>query len=381
MHAVMNSNGLVIYCLVPVADEDLVEPLRAHYARDPRVHVILDRRTGVDRRTERAEIPTFDRRTGVDRRRGVVPRTLGKPPPALRGRSGSLRWVQRMVPVHSDGTEQLELEEVVGRVRSHDPEAPTELYWRVHERLQSRLLQLLGDSTAADAAVVIAYGRILDALDDPERESVNFESLIYDEVEELHRTLVPASAGAEHQVGPGLRLVDPALDERVELRPADPGWGGIARAERDRLLRLLGHGVDRIEHVGSTAVLGLAARPIIDLLVGVRRAGVTRELKAGLVAAGYHDCGHAGRKERQYYRRRGPRSPIDIHVIQFEGPLWTEAIAVRDYMRRSPSEAHRFAAAKGRAAREAPDSSLRYAELRSVALTELLRRVAAFAAR
>src|SRR5688500_12836887 len=124
---------LVIYCLVPREDEDLADALREHYADDERVQVIVDRRTGRDRREEREDDPSFNRRQGLDRRRGVVPRKLRALPPELYARADRVRWVQRMLPI-GVGTESLGFDEVLARVREHDPEAPTELYWRVYER-------------------------------------------------------------------------------------------------------------------------------------------------------------------------------------------------------------------------------------------------------
>ena len=364
---------LVIYCLVPREDEDLVAPLREHYADDERVRVIVEKRSGRDRREQRDEEPSFDRREGTDRRRGVVPRKLRALPPELYGRADRVRWVQRMLPI-GVGTEALEFDEVVDRVRNHDPEAPTELYWRVYERMHSRLVQLFGNHEPADQAVVAAYGRVLDALDDPSREVASFESLLYDEIDTLYRSM--EADMVEIVVDTGLRIDDPRLDEKVVVRVSDPDWDRIAAAERDTLVRRLGDRVVQIEHIGSTAVEGVAARPIIDLLIGVAHVPAERELRAELMNMGYKDCGSAGRSDRDYFRRRGSRRvPVDLHVVEFEGRLWREAIAVREHLRRTPADAHRWGLAKTRAARQAADSLMVYAQVREPALTELLGRV------
>lgn len=365
---------LVIYCLVPREDEDIVEPLRQHYADDPRVQVIIDRRNGEDRREERAENPSFERRAGTDRRRGVVPRRLRDLPPELYARADRVRWVQRMLPI-GVGTESLEFDEVLNRVRKHDPEAPTELYWRVYERMHSRLQQLYSSRERADRAVIEAYGRVLDALDDPAVAVASFESLLYNEVESLYRaTEVEIS---DIVLDTGLRVDDPTLDEKVLVTASDPDWLRIARAERDTLVRRLGSQAVRIEHIGSTAVEGVASRPIVDLLIGVRHVPADRELKAELVNMGYSDCGSAGRSDRDYFRRRGQRAPVDLHIVEFEGKLWRETVAVREHLRRSPADAHRWGLAKTRAARQASDSLMVYAQVREPALAELLGRVTA----
>ena len=68
----------------------------------------------------------------------------------------------------------------------------------------------------------------------------------------------------------------PSLDERfdpaIRIVPYDPSWPALADAELQRLADALGPVARRLEHVGSTAVPGLAAKPVIDLQVSVPTA-------------------------------------------------------------------------------------------------------------
>jgi GrpB-like predicted nucleotidyltransferase (UPF0157 family) len=93
-------------------------------------------------------------------------------------------------------------------------------------------------------------------------------------------------------------------------------------------------------------------------------------LRKALVELGYERCGDAGTKGRAYYRKRGVLE-YDVHVVKYDGPLWRDAIALREFLRRSPAEAARWAAVKREAARAGGHSSLRYAELRAQALREM----------
>ena len=85
------------------------------------------------------------------------------------------------------------------------------------------------------------------------------------------------------------RHVERALQEPVEIVPYDPGWPALFAAEAEHLRALLPAVlIGRIEHFGSTAVPGLAAKPIIDMLVEVRTMeDVAQHIAPLLQAQGY----------------------------------------------------------------------------------------------
>ncbi len=363
---------LVVYCLLPPAAADALDDVRAHYAdADVRVVVVVDRRLR-DRRRASAAPARPDRRGGPDRRRFVVPRTLEPLPRELAERTGRVRWIQRLTPV-GPATERLTAGQVVEAVRSGDAEAPTELYWRCYERLRSRLLVLLQDPREADGAVARAFGRVLDGLEDDVRADVPFEDLLYEQVDSVAGEVLARRAGTLELPDGGLAVVDPELDEAVRVVDHDPVWAIRARSERDRLLEALGHELIAVEHVGSTAVRGVPARATLDLLGGVHGLPLSPAGRAALEHAGYEDCGTGGTPGRVYLRRRG-RLRVDLHLVAYDGPLWRDAIAFRDHLRRHPGDAERWGAVKRDAARAAPTSALRYADVRRLALDELLRR-------
>jgi ribonuclease III len=143
------------------------------------------------------------------------------------------------------------------------------------------------------------------------------------------RAALEAPAALEHAL----------LDEPVTVQPADPRWPGLAAQEIARLKGALGEAAVAVEHVGSTAVPGLAAKPIVDLLLGVR------SLEAPLRLPDYETCGEAGVPGRLYFRKRGAAS-FNAEVVEHGGPLWRDALLLRDYLRSHPAEAARYAAQK-----------------------------------
>jgi len=370
----------VIYCLVP-ADEArrLLGPLRRHFAGDPRVQVIVDRRVRERRKLPGPDLPPpdqLDRRAGADRRRPVLPRSLAPPPDRLADEARRVRYVQRMLPL-GEGLEREDLAAVVAAARAGEPGAPTELYWRLYERVHSRLSVVIGDIVEADTHVAGAFGRILDAIEDPANARTPLDDLLYPAIDAglsaRDRAVTAESEAPAVAAGRSLAVIDPDIDEPVSVQDRDPRWFGRAMGERDRILRLAGDQLEAIEHIGGTAVPAVAGRPVIDLLVGVERMPPAARLLDALSDMGYVDCGEAGTPGRRLLRRRvGGR--FDVHVVEHAGELWTASIAFCDYLRRHPAEAHRWATARREAARRAPLSFAEYSRLRAPALTELLAR-------
>ena len=87
----------------------------------------------------------------------------------------------------------------------------------------------------------------------------------------------------------------------IEVVDHDPGWKGQFEAEADIWRRLLGKDVVAIHHVGSTAIPGICAKPIIDLLVVVRDIERVDELDAEMVSRGYLPRGEYGIPGRRFF--------------------------------------------------------------------------------
>jgi GrpB-like predicted nucleotidyltransferase (UPF0157 family) len=165
------------------------------------------------------------------------------------------------------------------------------------------------------------------------------------------------------------------VDEPVVVLAYDPSWPGRFAAEARRLRERLPAAAVALEHVGSTAVAGLDAKPVVDIQVGVR--GEPDGLVEPLRALGYEALGEAGVPGRLYFRRRTPGAAFNVHVVAHEGPLWRDNLRLRDHLRAHPADARRSAAAKRCAAAAAPDSLLRYSALKASVVAEVLERARA----
>lgn len=135
------------------------------------------------------------------------------------------------------------------------------------------------------------------------------------------------------------------MSEPVVIVEYDPAWPERFAAERARLeAALAGHDA-RIEHVGSTAVVGLAAKPIIDMLLGLPSWPMAAEAIAAVVALGYDHRGDGGIPGREYFRRGLPRSH-QVHACALGGTFWRDHLAFRDRLRAEPQTVRAYEALK-----------------------------------
>lgn len=164
------------------------------------------------------------------------------------------------------------------------------------------------------------------------------------------------------------------LDEPVELAVYRADWPELFEAEAAVIRRALEDWAIAIEHIGSTAVVGLDAKPIIDIQIGIPADTDTVRISRALVGLGYEAMGEAGVPGRLYFRKRRPRA-YNVHVVQLDGQHWKTNLAVRDYLRANKTAAQEYAAAKRQALDGSP-TLLEYSRRKAGFMEDLVRRVA-----
>ena len=114
----------------------------------------------------------------------------------------------------------------------------------------------------------------------------------------------------------------------------------------------MGQVVVDLEHFGSTSVPGLAAKPIVDLLAGVRILEAVPALAGVLPAIGYADCGIQV-PGRQLFAKGGPYNEAShhLHFVEYGTPAWRDPLRFRDRLRAEPELALRYAELKRQLAR------------------------------
>lgn len=151
------------------------------------------------------------------------------------------------------------------------------------------------------------------------------------------------------------------------------------RGERDRLRLALATASLKFEHVGSTAVPGLAGTAVVDLMLGAAPAvwAIREELRPKIVALGYTDLGDAGVPGRLCFRRRTPLRSYNVALVEENGPEWRANLAFRDYLRAHPDDAAAYAAAKREAVAGGARTAQAYAAAKAPAVDAILKKALA----
>jgi GrpB-like predicted nucleotidyltransferase (UPF0157 family) len=138
----------------------------------------------------------------------------------------------------------------------------------------------------------------------------------------------------------------------------DPAWPAMFEQERAAITSGLGD-LEQIEHIGSTSVPGLVAKPKLDILVGLVR---WRDLDAAidrLLRAGY---GHEPQLAKPHHlsMKRGLPTTHRVHLVERDGELWREYLSFRDALRLDPGLSARYGALKQELARAHRDDHQAY---------------------
>src|SRR3954464_15276712 len=165
-----------------------------------------------------------------------------------------------------------------------------------------------------------------------------------------------------------------SLDEQIEIVDHDPRWQGRFRGERDRVRIGLATFNLFYEHIGSTAVPGLAGRPVVDLMLGAGPAGwgAPDDLRARLLALGYEDLGDGGVPGGLAFRKRTALRAFDVTVVELDGAAWRDSLALRAYLRANPEKAAAYGAAKRAAFEGGARTLVAYAAKKAPLLAALI---------
>ena len=167
-------------------------------------------------------------------------------------------------------------------------------------------------------------------------------------------------------------LIGGREQREVVIAAYDPRWPERFQLERERIERALGAVARRIEHVGSTSVPGLAAKPIVDVLVAVDDADDEPAFGPALESAGYEprvrEPGH-----RMY---RTPQRDVHVHVWNDDDPEIARYLAFRDRLRESPVDRGEYERLKRSLAQREWSDINHYAQAKGPLIEAILARAA-----
>jgi GrpB-like predicted nucleotidyltransferase (UPF0157 family) len=171
----------------------------------------------------------------------------------------------------------------------------------------------------------------------------------------------------------------PSLDERhdpaVRIVDYDPAWPALAAAEIARVEAALGEVAVRVDHVGSTAVPGMAGKPIVDLQVSVAELEPTERFARPLEGLGYLFAPDPESPDFHFFGLPAERPRTHhLHVCAAGSEHEHRHLALRDYLRGHPDEAAGYAALKRELVATHPEDRLAYIEGKADHVAALERR-------
>lgn len=131
----------------------------------------------------------------------------------------------------------------------------------------------------------------------------------------------------------------------VVLAEYDTRWPDLFEAEKERILDAIGPRVLAIEHVGSTAVPGMPAKPVIDVMAGTRDVGATADdCAAPLQNIGYEHIPRPALSDRRMFRRGAwlLECMYHLHMVEMDGITWRRYMVFRDVLRADPVVARSY---------------------------------------
>lgn len=161
----------------------------------------------------------------------------------------------------------------------------------------------------------------------------------------------------------------------LRLERATESWVVAGSSLRDEVAAVLEGEAEAVEHVGSSSVIGLLAKPIVDLAVGLSAPQDVSAVKGRLGGAGWIYRGDAGEngghvfvlESRPWYR------VAHIHVVQHRGTQWLDYLRLRDLLQQNPHACERYESAKLRLVGELGDDRKAYTDAKTEVVRSLLR--------
>ena len=136
------------------------------------------------------------------------------------------------------------------------------------------------------------------------------------------------------------------MRDEVVIADYDPEWPREFDEEKGRILGAIGESLEVVEHIGSTSVPGLAAKPIIDILLVVRPFPLTLAQVDAVCGLGYFYKAEHGISGRQYFTKQFWLGTHHLHAFSRGNPEIVRHLAFRDYLRVHPAVAREYESLK-----------------------------------
>jgi GrpB-like predicted nucleotidyltransferase (UPF0157 family) len=148
-------------------------------------------------------------------------------------------------------------------------------------------------------------------------------------------------------------------------------WAELYREEEGRIMTAVRHLIIGLEHIGSTAIPGIKAKPILDMMAGVAQLEKALLCKTPLEAIGYDYIADAG-IANDYVFGKGLARTHYLHVVEYGGAKWTNHLCFRDRLRSDPELAQAYGKLKEELSRKFSHNRAKYHDAKSKFISEVV---------
>lgn len=135
------------------------------------------------------------------------------------------------------------------------------------------------------------------------------------------------------------------MDDTISIVPYDPAWPKQYEEEKWELQKALGSLIVQIEHIGSTAVPGLGAKPIIDITIALKNIADVNGCVLPLENSGYEHLGENGIPGRHFFRKFSKETGIrthHLHIVGTDSDFVKKHLLFRDYLHDHPETVQQY---------------------------------------
>ncbi len=170
-----------------------------------------------------------------------------------------------------------------------------------------------------------------------------------------------------------MKKLDKNIKRKYSFSEYDPNWKTQFSTLRDFLMKIFGDKAVRIEHVGSTSIEGMKAKPLIDILVIVKKIEPFQEQKDQMIKAGYEwGENYIAPNTLLFFRLGTEGEKLDnVHICEEDSPKARQFIVMRDYLRTHPERASEYSDLKQKNVELYPDDYPAYRRAKDSFLQQL----------
>ncbi|MCE7744176.1 MAG: GrpB family protein [Candidatus Heimdallarchaeota archaeon] len=170
------------------------------------------------------------------------------------------------------------------------------------------------------------------------------------------------------------------MSEKVRIVVYNPNWPEIYKLEKEKIKEKIDEYIASIDHIGSTAIEGLVAKPIVDILIGLNSLDDAQFCIPKLEELNYEYVPEFEDvlPDRRYFRKpptdQGSRD-FHVHMVEIKTYFWKRQLIFRDYLRKFPEVANEYGELKLKLAADLQDDREAYSEGKTDFILGILEKV------